>query len=72
MTMPTMRTSANMVTLFNVKCSAHIAPKAAVKDDGIATAAMNMARQLRMKRNTTRLARMLPTIKWILISWRAA
>ena len=68
MTIPTMSTSANMVTLFSVKCSAHIAPNAAVKDEGIATDAMTMARQLRIKRNTTRLARMLPTIKWMLIS----
>ena len=67
-TMPTINTNASIVTLFNVKCSAHITPNAEINDDGIATAAMTMARQLRMNKNTTRLARMLPTIKWTLIS----
>src|SRR5881628_2829434 len=53
MTMPTISTSASMVTLFRVKSSAAIIPKVAITDEGIATAAMTVERQLRMKVNTT-------------------
>ena len=38
----------------------------------MATAAMTVARQLRMKASTTRQARMLPSTRWTLISCRAA
>ncbi len=72
MTMPTISTSASMVTLFSVKSSAAIMPKVAITDVGMATAAMTVARQLRMKANTTRQARMLPRIRWTLISCSAA
>ena len=60
-TIPTISTSASIVTLFSVKWSAHIMPKVDTTEHGIATAAINVERQLRMKANTTRLARMLPS-----------
>ena len=48
MTTPTISTSASIVMLFSVKFSQYIAPKVAMIDAGIATAAMTVARQLRM------------------------
>ena len=42
-----------MVTLLRVKPSAHIMPKVEITEAGIATAAMTVERQLRMKANTT-------------------
>ena len=71
-TMPTISTSASIVTLLSVKSSAHIMPNVAITDAGIATAAMIVARQLRMNANTTRHARMLPSIRCTLISCSAA
>ena len=53
-TMPTISTSASMVTLLSVKPSAAIMPKAEITDAGMATAAMIVERQLRMKAMTTR------------------
>src|SRR5215510_1198609 len=50
MTMPTISTSASMVTLFSVKLSAHIIPNAETTEVGMATAAMNVERQERMNR----------------------
>jgi len=66
-TMPTISTSASIVTLFKVKFSAFIMPNAAITEVGMATAAMTVARQLRMNSSTTRQARMLPRIRcrWI-------
>ncbi len=61
-----------MVTLLSVKSSAHIMPKVEMTEAGIATAAMMVERQLRMKANTTMQARMLPRIKCTLISCSAA
>ena len=49
MTMPTISTRASMVTLFRVKPSAAIMPNAEITDAGMATAAMTVDRQLRMK-----------------------
>ncbi len=72
MTTPTISTSASMVTLLSVKPSAHIMPKVEITEAGMATAAMMVERQLRMKARTTSDARMLPTIRWTLISWSAA
>ena len=72
MTMPTMSTRASIVTLLSVKCSAHIMPNVATTEVGIAMPAMIVARQLRMKASTTKHARMLPRIKWVLISWSAS
>jgi hypothetical protein len=66
--MPTIRTNASMVTLLSVKFMAHIMPKVEITEVGIATAAMKVERQLRMKRSTTRLARTLPRMRWTLIS----
>ena len=43
-------------------------PKVETTEVGMATAAMIVARQSRMKANTTRQARMLPRIRWTLIS----
>ena len=60
MTMPTMSTSASMVTLFSVKPSGHMHAKVAITDAGMATPAISVERQLRMKASTTRQARMLP------------
>ena len=48
MTMPTISTSASIVTLLSVKSSAPIMPKVAMTEVGIATPAMIVARQLRM------------------------
>ena len=72
MTMPTINTRASMVTLLSVKSRAHIMPKVEITDVGIATAAMMVERQLRMKAKTTMQARMLPRIKCRLISCSAA
>ena len=72
MTMPTMSTSASIVTLLSVKLSAFIIPKDAITEVGMATAAMTIARQLRMKTSTTRQARMLPKMRWTLISCNAS
>jgi len=60
------------VTLFRVKSSAHIMPKVEITDDGIATAAISVERQLRMNQRTTREARMLPSTRCTLISCSAA
>ena len=49
MTMPTMSTRASMVTLLRVKPSAHIMPNAETTEQGMATAAMMVDCQLRMK-----------------------
>ena len=68
MTMPTISTSASIVTVLSVKSSAAIRPKVEMTESGMATAAMTVARQLRMKANTTRQARMLPRIRCTLIS----
>ncbi len=54
MTMPTMSTSASMVTLFSVKPRAHIMPKVEMTEAGMATAAMMVDCQFRMKASTTR------------------
>ena len=72
MTMPTISTSASIVTVFRVKPSAAIRPNVEITDVGIATAAITVARQSRMNANTTRQARMLPRIRWTLISWSDA
>ena len=70
-TIPTIRTRASIVTLFNVKWRTHIIPKVEITDAGMATAAITVDRQLRMKARTTREARMLPRIRCTLISCRA-
>ena len=67
-TTPTINTNANMVMLFSVKCMAYMAPKVAMMDAGIATPEITVARQSRMKMNTTSEARMLPKIKCICTS----
>ena len=71
-TMPTINTSASIVTLLRVKPSAFIMPKVAMTEVGIATAAIIVARQLRMNSNTTREARMLPRIRCRWISCNAS
>ena len=71
-TMPTISTSASIVTLLSVKSSHHIAANVAMTDVGIATQAMIVARQLRMNASTTRLARIVPAIRCTLISCSAA
>ena len=72
MTMPTMSTRASMVTPLRVKPSAHITPKAAMVEAGMATAAMRVERQERMKASTTSEARIEPSTRWRLISCSAA
>ena len=72
MTMPTISTSASIVTLLSVKSSAAIMPKVEITDAGMATPAMIVERQLRMKASTTRQARMLPSTRCTLISCSAA
>ena len=71
MTMPTISTSASMVTLLSVKPSAHIMPKAEMTEHGMATAAMMVDRRLRMNSSTTSEARMLPSTRCRLISCSA-
>ncbi len=71
-TMPTISTRASMVTLLSVKPRAAIMPNAEITDAGMATAAMIVDRQLRMKAMTTSEARMLPSTRWTLISCSAA
>ena len=72
MTTPTISTRASMVTLLSVKLSAFIMPKVETTEAGMATAAMRVERQLFMKARTTSEARMLPRMRWSLISWSAA
>ncbi len=72
MTMPTIKTRASMVTLFRVKPSAHIMPNVERTEAGMATALITVERQLRMKANTTKVARILPKIRCTLISRSAA
>ena len=62
-TMPTISTSASIVTLLSVKPSAFIMPNEAMTEAGMATAAMTVACQFRMNSSTTRLARMLPSTR---------
>src|SRR5690606_15691438 len=62
-TTPTISVSASMVMLLSVKLSQYIAPNAAMIDAGIATAAMIVARQLRINSSTTNEARIEPRIK---------
>jgi len=71
-TTPTIKTRASIVTLLSVKSSARIIANVATTEAGMATAAITVERQLRMNARTTSDARMLPTIRWMLISWRAA
>ena len=52
-----------MVTLFSVKPSAHIMPKAEMTEQGMATAAMMVDCQLRMKASTTSDARIEPSTR---------
>ncbi len=72
MTTPTISTSASIVTEFSVKSSARIMPNVAMTEVGMATPAMTVARHERMKRSTTRHARMLPRTRCVSISWSAA
>jgi hypothetical protein len=72
MTMPTISTRASMVTLLSVKFSIHIIPKAETTEVGMATAAMKVDRQERMKASTTSEARMEPSTRCRLISCSAA
>ena len=71
-TTPTIRTSASIVTLFRVKSSARIIPKVEMTEAGMATPAMRVERQERMKKSTTRDAKMLPRTRCVVISWSAA
>ena len=70
--MPTISTSASMVTLFRVKFISFIIANVAMTEAGIATAAIIIARQFRMKAKTTRHARMLPSTRCTLISCSAS
>jgi len=72
MTIPTINTSASMVTLLRVNPSAFIRPKAEITEVGMATAAMIIARQLRMNSSTTRQARRLPRTRCRWISCKAS
>jgi hypothetical protein len=62
-TTPTIKTSASMVTLLRVKSSNRIIPKVEMTEQGIATAAISVERHDLMNMKTTRLARILPSIK---------
>ena len=56
MTIPTASVNASNVMLFSVKSIALSSVKVAMIEVGIATAAINTERKLRMKNSTTRLA----------------
>ena len=72
MTIPTARVSASSVMLFSEKSMPRISVKVAMMEAGIATAAISTARQLRMKSQTTTLARMLPRIRCSSSEWTEA
>ena len=63
MTIPTARVSARSVILLREKSMPRIKVKVAMMEAGMATAAISTARQLRMKSQTTMLARTLPRIR---------
>ena len=71
-TTPTISTRASIVMLFKVKLNRRIAPKVEMMEAGIATAAITVARQLRMKSSTTNEANIEPRIRCICTSWNAA
>ena len=62
-TIPTINTSASIVTLFSVKFSARIIPNVEITEAGIAMPAISVERQLRMKNSTTSDASMLPSTR---------
>ena len=64
MTTPTISTRASIVTLFSVKSSPFITANAPMIEVGIATAAMIVDRQERIKTSTMTLAMRLPITKW--------
>ena len=68
MTMPVASDSASIVMLFSVKPSAFITVKVPMIEVGIASAAMNVTRRLRMKRKTTSAASRPPSSRWCWIS----
>ncbi len=70
-TIPTISTSASIVTLLSVKPKTRIMPNVATSEAGIATAAMSVARALRMNASTTSEARIEPSTRWTLISCSA-
>ena len=59
-TMPTASVSASRVILLSEKSMYRISVNVAIMEVGMASAAINTARQLRMNSSTTRLARKLP------------
>ena len=71
MTMPTISTSASMVTLLSVKLRKNIMAKAAMTEAGMAIPAMIVERHERMKASTTSEARIEPSTRCRLISWSA-
>ena len=71
-TMPTISTSASIVTLLSVKSSAHITANVDTTDAGIAIAAISVERHDRINAITTRLARIAPITRCDSISCSAA
>ena len=72
MTIPTASVSARSVMLFREKSMPRMRVNVAMMLAGMATAAIRTARQLRMKRKTMALARMLPRIKCSRSEWTEA
>ena len=68
MTMPVASDSASIVMLFSVKPAIFMNVNVPTIDVGMASAAMNVTRMLRMNRNTTTLASRPPRIRWSLMS----
>ena len=72
MTIPTASVNASSVMLFNEKSIPRMSANVAITDAGMATPAISTARQLRMKTQTMKLARMLPRIKCSMSEWTEA
>ena len=72
MTIPTARVRASSVMLFREKSIPRISVNVAMTDAGMATAAIKTARQLRMKTQTMKLARMLPRMRCSSSEWTDA
>ena len=68
MTMPVASDRASSVILFNVKPNAFMTVNVAIKDTGMAVAAMMVLRKFRRNRKTTRAARKLPITRWCWMS----
>ena len=70
--MPITSVRASSVTTFSEKPNHEITQKVGISDSGMASAAMTVARQSRRNRNTTRAARIMPSISTSCVAWKLA